>query len=173
MGNKHPPILSEGVTINVFVHKQKFKWFLPLGLFEEIYIKEMDAGVKKYQGQVFASQQSFDSNIKSLFPHRIPRFFILFILKWEKFLADIYVWTSDGASIIHMLFLKSWKGKYLTSKHVSFWNSKVWCLKVAWIRQLGRGQNLRQIIQSKVRQNSTKKENLLNLIASILSFNRF
>lgn len=80
----------------------------------------MDAGVKKYQGQVFASQQSFDSNIKSLFPHRIPTFFILFILKWEKFLADIYVWTSDGASIIHMLFLKSWKGKYLTSKHVSF-----------------------------------------------------
>ena len=108
---------------HVFVHKKRilqFKWFLPLGLFEEIYIKEMDAGVKKYQGQVFASQQSFDSNIKSLFPHRIPTFFILFILKWEKFLADIYVWTSDGASIIHMPFLKSREGKYLTSKHVSF-----------------------------------------------------
>ena len=76
----------------------------------------MDAGVKKYQGQVFASQQSFDSNIKSLFQHRIPRFFIPFILKWEKFLADIYVWTSDGASIIHMLFLKSWK----------MFNLKIW-----------------------------------------------
>ena len=77
-------------------------------------------GVKKYQGQVFASQQSFDSNIKSLFPHRIPIFFILFILKWGKFLADIYVWTSDGASIIHMLFLKSREGKYLTSKYGMF-----------------------------------------------------
>ena len=76
--------------------------------------------VKKYQGQVFASQQSFDSNIKSLFPHRIPIFFILFILKWGKFLADIYVWTSDGASIIHMLFLKSREGKYLTSKYGMF-----------------------------------------------------
>ena len=83
------------------------KWFPPFGLFGEIYIKEMDAGVKKYQGQVFASLQSFDSNIKSLFPHRMSIFFILFILKWAKFLADIYVWTSDGASIIHMLFLKS------------------------------------------------------------------
>ena len=82
----------------------------------------MDAGVKKYQGQVFTSQQSFDSNIKSLFPHKI--FFILFILKWAKFLADIYVWTSDGASIIHMLFLKSGElGKYLTSKHVIF---RIW-----------------------------------------------
>ena len=69
-------------------------------------------GVKKYQGQVFARLQSFESNIKSEFPH----IYHLFILKWAKLLADIYVSTSDGAPIIHMLFLKSWK----------MFNLKIW-----------------------------------------------
>ena len=69
-------------------------------------------GVKKYQGRVFARLQSFESNIKSEFPH----IYHLFILKWAKLLADIYVSTSDGAPIIHMLFLKSWK----------MFNLKIW-----------------------------------------------
>ena len=105
-------------------------------------------GVKKYQGQVFVRVQSFDSNIKTIFPHKFHRFVMFSYSNGRKFLLT-FMYGAHPVVPSSTCYFSRVVGKMFNLK---IWNPcfflKVWCLKVAWARQVGRGRNLSRIIQS-------------------------